>query len=691
MGQLTLFLRCWSEHGRHDFSAGHCAAGPNAFVSCSAVLALGDSGPIESWASGVLYDNVRIDGAGLNLENRWIAGQGAGWTAANCMLWQATAAEMRCFSPPTARNWCVGVWAGISGDAHWEAINEFATPRSLFRAQLAERRGEAAAERTGPYVRYPPGSTSPSYEQAERMVAASGRPAPRVVDLLEDAAKRQPRPTLPEAVRTVDEIIAERPEIPRRSPPESALRRLAVRNGYLVAGGALVTGGRIATTWWRGTTRPPEAASFGPAITRFVPGRTGTGYTDDLAALADGMVSAGTAVFEHNHGLWYDRRRDDHERVRRRDGDVWPPFFEMPFARSGTGTAWDGLSRYDLEQYNPWYWSRLAAFGRLCDVRGLVLVHQHYFQHNILEAGAHWADYPWRSANNINDTGFPEPPPYAGDKRIFQAHLFYDVRHPVRRPLHESYVRTCLDRLAGAANVVHMTSAEFTGPLEFMAFWIDTVRAWERESRHDVCIGLSAPKDVQDAILADPVRGPAVSLIDIRYWWYQADGRLYAPAGGKNLSPRQHARVLRPRRSSFEQVLRAVREYRMTYPDKAVSYAASGSEHAWAVLMGGGSLCTPGGLDERLRTAIPGMLPADGVVSGTATWCLADPGESYLVYAAGPGPVRLDLTGSAGTYVVRRIDPGTGAMTDAGTVEGGQRVEVPRSRSTADAFWLVRP
>ncbi|NIP98406.1 MAG: pectate lyase, partial [Akkermansiaceae bacterium] len=34
MGQQTLFLRCWADGGRHDFSAGHCAAGPNAFVQC---------------------------------------------------------------------------------------------------------------------------------------------------------------------------------------------------------------------------------------------------------------------------------------------------------------------------------------------------------------------------------------------------------------------------------------------------------------------------------------------------------------------------------------------------------------------------------------------------------------------------------------------------------------------------------
>jgi hypothetical protein len=57
----------------------------------------------------------------------------------------------------------------------------------------------------------------------------------------------------------------------------------------------------------------------------------------------------------------------------------------------------------------------------LADQKGLLLVNQHYFQHNIIEAGAHYADFPWRTANNINNTGFPEPPPYAGDKRIFMS------------------------------------------------------------------------------------------------------------------------------------------------------------------------------------------------------------------------------------------------------------------------------
>src|SRR5262249_9133048 len=61
-GQMCLFHQCSAENGRHDFAVGSLAAGPNAFVDCQAKLAHGFSGPIESWASGVLYDNVTMDG-----------------------------------------------------------------------------------------------------------------------------------------------------------------------------------------------------------------------------------------------------------------------------------------------------------------------------------------------------------------------------------------------------------------------------------------------------------------------------------------------------------------------------------------------------------------------------------------------------------------------------------------------------
>jgi hypothetical protein len=268
-----------------------------------------------------------------------------------------------------------------------------------------------------------------------------------------------------------------------------------------------------------------------------------------------------------------------------------PNPYELPFARSGQGTAFDGLSRYDLTEYNPWYWTRLKQFADLADRKGLVLIHQNYSQHNVIVARAHWIDFRWRPANNVNDTGFPEPPPYAGDKRIFLAEQFYDVNHPARRLLHRAYIRQCLDNFADNSSVIQFIGAEYTGPLHFVQFWIDTILEWERQTGKHAVVGLSVTKDVQDAILADPVRGPAVDVVDIRDWHYRSDGSLYSPAGGQNLAPRQHARLVSPGKTSFEQVYRAVREYRRRYPDKAVMFSADLSDElAWAAFMAGGSL-----------------------------------------------------------------------------------------------------
>ena len=687
MGQLTLFLHCLAEYGRHDFSVGHCAAGPNAFVQCEAVSPLDDSGPIESWASGTLYDNINIEGGALRLCSRGSRGQGIGFSAANSVLWQCSAAVIQCDNPQTARNWAFGCWGQFEGDGIWRESNNFVKPASLYGKQLADRLGYQAALRLELRRFSTASATSPSVQEAAKFMMDSHKPAPGLADYIAGAAERHAIAAEPGDAPSLEKIIA---GVKSQDTNKTSRRQVTLTDGWLTCDGRLMTGGSRGVAWWRSNIRPGEAPNFGSGITRFVPGRTGAGFTDDLDELTDAMVLEGESVLDYNYGLWYDRRRDDHQRVRRMNGDVLPPFYELPFARSGRGTAWDGLSRYDLTKYNPWYWGRLKEFADFCDSKGLILIHQNYFQHNILEAGAHWADFPWRPANNINDTGFPEPPTYAGGKRIFMDELFYDVTHPVRRSLHRAYIRKCLENFAGNSNVIQLTSAEYTGPLHFVQFWLDTIIEWQHETGRKPLIGLSCTKDVQDAILADPQRSEAVSVIDIRYWWYQADGSLYAPEGGRHLAPRQHARLLNPRRSSFTQVFRAVREYRTRQPDKAVLYSAD-DKFGWAVLMAGGSIANIRNLDDPfLLAAIPRMKPMDLPGDTAEQYALCEPGSSYLIYSTSGETIELDLTGAKGVFAVRWLNPKSGEVaTSDRTVVGGAKV-VLRPEFKPCILWLIR-
>ena len=602
LGQHTLFQRCMSEHGINDFAAGTNAAGPNAFVQCEAVDAHGFSGSTGTWACGLLFDLVDIDGHDLRFGNLRSEKNGAGWNTGNSLFWQCTAAGIECASPTSdAKNRAYACWAQFTGDGDWDRSNSFTSPRSIFGQQLEERLERSVSKRMRILPRSTQASSSPTVEEAMRLTEENAEPRLTLKEWIYSAPFTGDISTF--GVKSVDELPA-----PKRADTHRRHRTYAVTDGRLTVDGALLTGIQEEVQWWNGTLRRRHIAEATPHVTRFVPDMEGTGLTDRIDSVVVWMRDNGILALDHNYGLWYDRRRDDHERVRRRDADVWAPFYEQPFARSGRSSAWDGMSRYDLTKYNRWYWMRLREFADKAAPEGLLLYNEHYFQHNIIEAGAHWVDCPWRTTNNINDTDFPEPVNFAGDKRVFMAEMFYDIDHPVRRELHRQFIRQCLDNFKGQQNVIHFTSSEYTGPLEFVQFWIDCVAEWEAETGERPLIALSTTKDVQDAVLEDPVRSKYVDIIDIRYWHYREDGTLYAPEGGKNLAPRQHARKLPAGYTNGNSIYKAVSEYRTKYPDKAVMfYSGFFERYGWEILLAGGSSATVPVRDEAFRRAAASM------------------------------------------------------------------------------------
>ena len=653
LGQQTLFQRCYSEQGIHDFAAGFCAAGPNAFVQCDSYQSLGFSGSIDAWACGLLFDVVNIDGHNLTFKNLGQDKNGAGWNTANSLFWQCTAAEIECYTPAKdAQNRAYGCWAQFSGDGEWAQSNNHVQPRSIFYAQLAERLQKESADRARILPRNTSATSSPTVEVAMALAKEAYNPRLTLEYWIEEN-KFIPS-VVPTGVKSIDDIKEKKTiSNKQRTQPE-----ISIVNGRIQMDGVLLVGGSHTTPWWNGKLKTNFLKKASPAITRFVPGREGLGLTDRIDSVVSFMKQKNILVFDQNYGLWYDRRRDDHERIRRRDGDVWGPFYEQPFGRSGQGTAWEGLSKYDLKRPNAWYWSRLKEFAEKGSKDGLLLFHENYFQHNILEAGAHWVDCPWRSSNNINETGFPEPVPFAGDKRIFVADMFYDISHPVRRELHRQYIRQCLNNFADNSNVIQLTSAEFTGPLHFVQFWLDVIAEWEAETGKKAKVALSTTKDVQDAILADPKRAAVVDVIDIRYWHYKKDG-IFAPEGGKNMAPRQHMRKMKAGKITFSEAYKAVEEYRTKYPDKAVTYYAQNyPAMAWAVLMAGGSCPSIFVHDETFLSDVAKMKVEKTDTDTYKKLVKSDTGA--IVYSQSPGEISVFV--DDGKYSLKYIDPSSGTV-----------------------------
>ena len=664
--------------------------GPNAFVQCDGEGSLSFSGSVGSWAPGLLFDVVNIEGNDLAFRNMENWQMGTGWNTANSMFWQCTASTIYCYSPDEDdRCSAKACWGTMTGNGEWTGSNDAVTPRSLFYSQLHDRLGDRA-NNGYIYNRNISASSSPTIEVAQKLAMESVT-TPRVtIEMWMDSIPYTAS-LAANGLKDIDGIKSKSIKNATATNKQDTENTgsYAITYGHITHNGRLIVGNRYAIPWWNGRTKDNFIAKGAkPAITRFVPGREGMGWTDRIDTVASYLKKNGFCMLDQHYGLWYDLRRIDHERVKRADGEVSAPFYEQPFARSGKGRAWDGLSLYDLTRPNEWYWQREREFAQAGAKAGLLLFNQNYFQHNIIEAGAHWVDAPWRPVNNVNHTSFPEPVPFAGDKRVFMAEQFYNETDPALRPLHKSYIRMCLDQLKDNENVVQLISEEYTGPLHFTRFWLQTIAEWERETGRHPMIALSCTKDAQDSILADPELSKLVDIIDIRYWHYNTDG-LWAPPAGKNMAPRQFMRKMKVGKTGYREAYKAVREYKDAYPQKAVTFFAQQyPAYGWAVLMAGGSLPNIPVTDRKFLGDAAKMYVMANDGGDDSFDLLGNPSVGYIIYTHNareqhivPAPGRYNV------YVINKAD---GSMTTiAKGISISSSYQLPQIKSE-QVYWLEK-
>ena len=322
----------------------------------------GDSGPIESWASGVLYDNVRIDGAGLQ------SGESLDQSARRRLVGR----ELRAVAmpggddarlPPADRQQLgdrrVGQVLPATARSPAQRFRQADEPVSGATPRAPSERTQLQRYRPG--LVDPIGSTNPTLCRSGEIRRAI-ETAAAAVDRRDSREFRAMR--VRTARRAYRFTAAAESNLPRAPAPERHAgnlrdqKRLARRRRPARKPAAC-----IQQPFWRGTIRPDEAPQL---LARAHALRARPRRHRDSPTISSKLPTTcsptSVAVFDHHYGLWYDRRRDDHTMVRQADGDVAPPFYEQPFARTGHG---HGLGRPEQVRPHEVQSVVLAAAARL--------------------------------------------------------------------------------------------------------------------------------------------------------------------------------------------------------------------------------------------------------------------------------------------------------------------------------------
>ena len=123
-----------------------------------------------------------------------------------------------------------------------------------------------------------------------------------------------------------------------------------------------------------------------------------------------------------------------------------------------------------------------------------------------------------------------------------------------------------------------------------------------------------------------------------------------------------------PKNAGFDQIVRAVREYRTKYPDKPFVYVGeSRGANAWATLIGGGSLAEIPGVSPELLRALVGMRPIDIPNAAKGQYALGNAEHGYLIYSTGEPMLPKDVD----SFVRQYVDMRTGRVSD--TDPGGEQ------------------
>jgi hypothetical protein len=336
-----------------------------------------------------------------------------------------------------------------------------------------------------------------------------------------------------------------------------------------------------------------------------------------------------------------------------------------PWARTGPGPALDGLPRFDLERFDDDFFDRLRGRVTSARARGIyvsVMLFEGWGLQHVTNA---WKAHPFHPANHVG--GVEVDADVDGDARGIEVHT---LKVPAVTRIQEAYVRRVVESLDDLDNVLYEIANESGAfSTEWQEHFIRFIHDLERRLPRQHPVGMTFQhsrisrergsntnlfRSSADWISPDPAAGS----YNYRNNPPSADGRkvilsdtdhLWGIGGDVSWAWKSFVRGLHP-----------------IFMDP----------YRQGVLLGGApakweSLRRALGVIRRLadRVDLAGMVPEPALAS--SGFCLAHASREWIAFLPSGTEVTLDLSRASGDVAVEWIDPVSGEVTSAPSVEGG--------------------
>jgi hypothetical protein len=330
-----------------------------------------------------------------------------------------------------------------------------------------------------------------------------------------------------------------------------------------------------------------------------------------------------------------------------------------PWLRSGPGEALDGNLKFDLERFNPEYFTRLEERIKLAYDAGIYVSVMLFEGWGLQFSPGAFENHPFHPGNNINGINGDAN----GDGSATEIHTMGDIRI---NSIQKAYVMHMIDVLNKYDNLLYEISNENHPPsTEWQYDMIRFIKNYESSLPKQHPVGMTFQyRGGSNKVLFD---GPADWISPNPEGGYRDNP---PPADGSKviLNDTDHLWGLGGNPGwIWKSFLRGMNPLFMDPYDCRV--LANACDESWLESMRKGQGFT------RLianRTDLISLVPHAEMAS--TSYCLANKGLEYLVYLSDTSTVSIDLENAPGKFTAEWFDTGTGKFFKDQRIKGSKKV-----------------